>query len=116
MKIPEIVEKTKSSREIVEESLLTSGFPVDDSKNYNRDEVRIAELYIRYLVLMQDATDSSSWFKYSDGEESIDKTLVNENIRNTAAIWFKRWEEELERYREKERRGQYSSFYIRKRA
>jgi|SRR5690625_2282755 len=115
MKISNIIEDTGATREIVEDSLLTSGFPVDDDLSYSRDEVRIAKLYIRYLKMMEDAEESSSWFKYHDGEEGLDKTVVNDNIRRTAMIWYDRWETEMKRLKDKEDRKQFSNFYIRKR-
>lgn len=116
MNVSDIMIETGATREIVEDALLTSGFPVDDEMKYKQDEVRISKLYIRYLMLMEDAEESSSWFKYHDGEEGIDKTLVNDNIRRTAAIWYDRWETEMKRLKDKQDRVQYSNFHIRKRA
>lgn len=116
MKISDIVAETGATKEIVEDALLTSGFPIDDEIKYKRDEVRVSKLYIRYLLLMGDAEESSSWFKYHDGEEGIDKTIVNDNIRRTAKIWYDRWETEMKRLKDQQDRVQYSSFHIRKRA
>lgn len=116
MNVSDIMIETGATREIVEDALLTSGFPIGDDLNYKRDEVRIAKLYIRYLMMMRDAEESSLWFKYHDGEEGIDKTLVNDNIRRTAMIWYDRWEKEMKKYKDKQDRAQYSNFYIRRRA
>lgn len=116
MNISDIISETDATKEIVEDALLTSGFPIGDDLVYKRDEVRIAKLYIRYLLLMKDAEESSSWFKYHDGEEGIDKTIVNDNIRRTALIWYDRWEKEMKKLKDKEDRAQHSNFYVRKRA
>lgn len=116
MKIAEIVEKTEAPLETVEEALLTSGFPVDDDVDYKQDEVRIAKLYIRYLVMMQKAEEEAHGFRYVDGEETIDKKDVNDNMRRTAEIWFNRWQDEMRKLEEKKYKTKYTNFHIRGRA
>ncbi|AMQ66679.1 hypothetical protein FDG96_gp20 [Bacillus phage Mgbh1] len=113
MLINEIAEKLNTSQEIVEESLEASGFPVDPSRKYSSREVHVTTLYVRYLTLMIEANEASHGFKYTDGEEGVDKTLVSDNLRRTAQMWYNRWLAAME---EKQRQQEHSAFHIRKRA
>lgn len=113
--ISDIIEKTKSTRENVEEAIIASGFPVDDSKNYSSDDVYLVGLYVRYSTMLTEANEASYAFKYHDGEEGIDKTLVSDNMRRTAQMWYDRWETELENRKEKEERSKHAIFHVRKR-
>lgn len=115
MRITEITVKYNTTEEIVEEALLVSGFQVDYSTDYEAKTVNLAGLYIRYLVMMNEANEAAYGFKYTDGEEGIDKTAVNDNMRRTAQMWYERWEAEMEKREIEQVKESTSGFHIRKR-
>lgn len=115
MRITDIMERYGFTLEVTEESLLASGFPVDEELDYKKEEVQLVYLYGKYLTLMERASEESNSFKYTDGEEAVDKTLVPDNYRRTARLWYDRWHEEFKRREERAEREKYSNFVVRKR-
>jgi len=115
MLITDITVKYNTTEGIVEEALLVSGFQVDYASDYSPKDVSLAGLYIRYLVMMNEANEAAYGFKYTDGEEGIDKTSVNDNMRRTAQMWYERWEAEMEKRELEQIKETSSGFHIRKR-
>lgn len=66
--------------------------------------------YASYQLATDIAVNSSSYFSYKDGEESVDKTTIAENYRKLAADFKSEYESE-----ELKRNGGGSSFAIAKR-
>lgn len=115
MRITDIMDRYDFTLEVTEEALLASGFPVDEELDYKKEEVYLAKLYGKYLTLLELASVESNSFKYTDGEEAVDKTLVPDNYRRTATLWYDRWAEEMKRREEEAERDLYSKFVVRKR-
>lgn len=71
-----------NAQELVEESLQAHGFA--PSADVPSDEVKKILLYAQIQASWQIAFSVAHYFKFTDGEESVDKSMVSENYRKLA--------------------------------
>ncbi|WP_240514755.1 hypothetical protein [Bacillus cereus] len=76
----------------------------------NDKQAQLVTFYYRYVDLMAKATSEASSFKYTDGEESVDKSSVSKNYRDLAQHYYELWRSKRAEYD-----GTGSSFRIAKR-
>src|SRR5699024_1184544 len=75
----------------------------------------IVSLYIEYLEALAYAKEATDFFKYTDGEESIDKSDVYEQRRRVAQDLYIAWRNASSDYK-KQNQNIGSFFKLRKRA
>lgn len=75
----------------------------------------IVSLYIEYLEALAYAKEATDFFKYTDGEESIDKSDVYEQRRRVAQDLYIAWRNAFNDYK-KQNQNTGSFFKLRKRA
>lgn len=73
---------TEDAKELVEESLLVQG--LDPSADIPEKQVTLVLLYAQSQGAWQIAFSVAHYFKFSDGEESVDKSMVADNYRRLA--------------------------------
>ena len=70
------------AQELVEESLRVHG--LDSSKAVPNDKETLILLYAQTQGAWQIAFSVAHYFKFADGEESVDKSMVSDNYRRLA--------------------------------
>lgn len=111
--LDELVEKLGVDGGIVEDAINANGF--FDKKEFSAQEVYLLRLYVDYLAAMEDVKDAQYAFKYTDGEESVDKSKVYDQVRRTANDLLTIWRNAKSDYDAKDS-GTKSFFTMRKRA
>ena len=111
--LDELVEKLGVDSEIVEEAINANGF--FDFTEFTAQEVYLLKTYIDYLVALELVKESQEYFKYTDGEESVDKSKVYDQVRRTANDLLTIWRNAKSDYDAKDS-GTKSFFTMRKRA
>ena len=111
--LDELVEKLGVDGEIVEEAINANGF--FDKEEFNAQEVYLLRLYVDYLAALEDVKVAQHSFKYTDGEESVDKSNVYDQVRRTANDLMGKWRQAKTDYDAKDS-GTKSFFTLRKRA
>lgn len=111
--LDELVEKLGVDGEIVEEAINANGF--FDKKEFSAQEVYLLRLYVDYLAALEDVKDAQHAFRYTDGEESVDKSNVYDQVRRTANDVMGKWRQAKADYDAKDS-GTNSFFTLRKRA
>ncbi|MGR5867433.1 hypothetical protein ACT7DZ_38745 [Bacillus cereus] len=74
---------------LFEEALIANGF--SPLTVLNDKQAQLVTFYYRYVDLMAKATSEASSFKYTDGEESVDKSSVSKNYRDLAQHYYELW-------------------------
>lgn len=72
----------EDAEELVEDAMRSHGFTPTDS--VPSDQVSLVLLFAQYQGAWRIAFSVAHYFKYQDGEESVDKSMVAENYRNLA--------------------------------
>lgn len=111
--LDELVEKLGVDSLIVEEAINANGF--FDKKEFSAQEVYLLRLYVDYLAALEDVKDAQHAFKYTDGEESVDKSNVYDQVRRTANDVMGKWRQAKSDYDAKTS-GNKAFFTLRKRA
>lgn len=111
--LDELVEKLGVDSEIVEEAINANGF--FDFTEFTAQEVYLLKTYIDYLAALELVKESQEYFKYTDGEESVDKSKVYDQVRRTANDLLTIWRNAKSDYDAKDS-GTKSFFTMRKRA
>lgn len=111
--LDELVEKLGVDSEIVVEAINANGF--FDLMEFTAQEVYLLKTYIDYLIAMEDVKEAQHAFKYTDGEESVDKSNVYDQVRRTANDLSGKWRAAKSAYDAKTS-GTKSFFTLRKRA
>ncbi len=70
------------AQELVDESLHVHG--LDASADVPADKEAIVMLYAQFQGTRQIAYSVAHYFKFTDGEESVDKSMIADNYRNLA--------------------------------
>lgn len=73
---------TEDAKELVEESLLVQG--LDPSADIPEKQVTLVLLYAQSQGAWQIAFSVAHYFKFTDGEESVDKSMISKNYRDLA--------------------------------
>lgn len=113
MTINELVEKYSVEEAIVSRAIVANGFTItdiDDSNEY------LVAMYIDYLVAEESAKKARDAFRYTDGEETVDKSKVFENYRRHYMDLFNVWKDAKKIYDNSIWRPDNSAFHVRKRA
>lgn len=111
--LDELVEKLGVDSGIVEEAINANGF--FDFTEFTAQEVYLLKTYIDYLAALELVKESQEYFKYTDGEESVDKSKVYDQVRRTANDLLTIWRNAKADYDAKDS-GTKSFFTLRKRA
>src|SRR5699024_9929657 len=72
----------KEAESLVLDAMRTHGYAPSDS--VKPDEVNLVLLYAQYNGAWQIAFSVAHYFKFTDGEESVDKSMVADNYRRLA--------------------------------
>ena len=94
---------------------LAEATPTVITTNVTPDDVPLLLALVSYELASDLATNAASYFSYTDGSESIDKTNVMENYRALATTFKAEYENELEK-REAALQAPATTFHIMKRA
>lgn len=100
-------------RSIVEKAVKANGF--FDKSTLDAEEENLVALYAEYLEAMVDVKEQRRAFKYTDGEESIDKSNAFDQYRRYANDLFSMYTSARRAY-DDARSGTQSFFKIRGRA
>lgn len=101
------------SEEVVERSFKANDVPAN-SERIDPEIENLVALYVDYLTALSDAKESREYFKYTDGEESVDKSKVYDNYRRYAQDVYNAWRSARSEYRQQMRQGGF--YKLRKRA
>lgn len=77
-------------KNLVVQAVISNGFSLD-SEEFTDYEIYLIRLYIDYLSAMIELKNVRNAFKYTDGEESVDKSNVYEQHRKYAQDLFDLW-------------------------
>ncbi len=72
----------EEAAEIVEDAMEEHGYAPSDG--VPKDRIRMVLLYAQIQTAWQIAFSVAHYFRYTDGEESVDKSMVSENYRKLA--------------------------------
>lgn len=93
--VPEFSED--DALDTVEDAMLAHGYK--PSSSVSDDDLRLILLYAQSRKAWDIALSTAHYFKYTDGEESVDKSMVAENYRKLAQGWQSDYDEENHRVR-----------------
>lgn len=113
MTIAELAAKYGVESTVVEQAVTANGFTisqVDDSNEY------LVAKYIDYLKAVEEAKEVRDYFKYSDGEESVDKSRIYDNYRKHYNDLLAVWKDAKELYDRSIATSEHSAYHQRKRA
>lgn len=86
MKIETVIEnitaELSTSSSIVEKAINANGFFT--LTELDAEEINLVEMYAEYLIAMEDVKEQRRAFKYTDGEESVDKSNSFDQYRRYA--------------------------------
>lgn len=82
---------TKFAQDVIEESCTANGFNVEDKDQWTSQQVSLVVLYAKYINALDKAFDTASDFKFTDGDESIDKKQVSINYQDLATQLYDAW-------------------------
>lgn len=89
--VPSFVEE--DATELIEDAMRAHGYaPTDSVPN---DKVNLVLLYAQIQGAWQIALSVAHYFKFTDGEESVDKSMVARNYRELAKDLQKQYDDEL---------------------
>ncbi|PFR72939.1 hypothetical protein CN936_25560 [Bacillus cereus] len=106
--VEELKQRLQADELRFDETLLANSF--SSLTVLNDKQAQLVTFYYRYVDLMAKATTEASSFKYTDGEESVDKSNVSKNYRDLAQHYYDLWSSERAEYD-----GSGSNFRIAKR-
>lgn len=89
MNIDELIEEYGVERQVAVKAVRANGFQVDAT--FDGDQYHLITLYLDYLEAMDEAKEQRRAFKYTDGEESVDKSGVYDKFRRYAMDLFSAW-------------------------
>lgn len=112
MTIEELAAKLGVEESIAARAVVANGFSIDDVNDANQ---HLVEMHTEYLTAVKEADDVKNNFKYSDGEESVDKTKVYDNYRKHYQDLLSAWKDAKELY-DRSTAEEGSRFHLRKRA
>lgn len=84
-------------------------------EEFDPQEMYLLRTYIDYLDALELVKETQEYFKYTDGEESVDKSKVYDQVRRTANDLLTIWRNAKADYDAKDS-GTKSFFTMRKRA
>lgn len=103
----------EASEPIITAAIAANGF--FDKVEFDPQEMYLLRTYIEYLDALELVKESQEYFKYTDGEESVDKSKVYDQVRRTANDLLTIWRNAKTEYDAKSS-GTKSFFTMRKRA
>lgn len=106
--VEELKQRLQADDSLFKEALIANGF--SPLTVLNDKQAQLVTFYYRYVDVMAKATSEASSFKYTDGEESVDKSSVSKNYRDLAQHYYELWRSKRAEYD-----GTGSSFRIAKR-
>lgn len=113
MTVIELAAELAVEVEVVEQAVIANGFSTDDS--FDARQKHLISAYVDYLIAMEDAREQRIAFKYTDGEESVDKTGVYDQYRRYALDLLGAWREAKRQYDDEMDGGSESFFMVRPR-
>lgn len=111
--LDKLVEKLGVDSEIVEQAIGANDF--FNKTEFTPEEVYLLRTYSKYLLALEDVEEAKNAFKYTDGEESVDKSNVYDQVRRTANDLLGTWRQARSSYDAKSS-GTRSFATIRRRA
>lgn len=90
MTIDTLATELNVEKNIVVQAVISNGFSLD-SEDYTEYQKYLIQLYTDYLQAMIELKSVRNAFKYTDGEESVDKSNVYEQHRKYAQDLFDLW-------------------------
>lgn len=95
MTIGELATEMNAEEGDVARAIVANGFSINDIDASNQ---YLVEMYVEYLQSRREADTVKDNFKYSDGEESVDKTRVYDQYRDHYRDLHSEWKDAKETY------------------
>lgn len=86
-----MLDLTKFTQDIIEESCTANGFSLEEKDQWTSQQMSLVILYAKYIMALDNAFDTASDFKFTDGDESIDKKQVSTNYKDLAEQLYTAW-------------------------
>lgn len=113
MNLDELTTELGVDKAVVKKAVQANGFPTDGT--FEGEQTHLITLYVDYLEAMDEAKEQRRAFKYTDGEESVDKSKIYDQFRRHAMDLFSAWSSAKRDY-DNSQKGLDSFFTIRSRA
>lgn len=82
----------EDATDAIEDALLAHGYSPSDS--VPEDDIRLILLHAQYKSAWKIAFSTAHYFKFTDGEESVDKSMISDNYRKLALSLESEYEDE----------------------
>ncbi len=69
--------------DLIKEAMQAHGYALEDS--VSSDDITLVMLYAQVQAAWQIAFSVAHYFKFTDGEESVDKSMISDNYRKLAS-------------------------------
>lgn len=115
MTLDELIASIDAEEEKIVKAIIANDFSLDSGTEYDEKKVSLVEAYVDYLVAREEAKEVRIAFKYTDGEESVDKSGIYDQYRRYANDMLAHWRDMKNAY-DKRNAGLTSFFTVRKRA
>lgn len=86
-----MLDLTKFTQDVIEESCTANGFDMEEKDQWNSQQVSLVILYAKYVTALDKAFDTANDFKFTDGDESIDRKQVSTNYKDLAEQLYEAW-------------------------
>ncbi|WP_144597455.1 hypothetical protein [Bacillus cereus] len=94
--VEELKQRLQADELLFDETLLANSF--SSLTVLNDKQAQLVTFYYRYVDSMAKATIEAASFKYTDGEESVDKSNVSKNYRDLAKHYYDLWSSKRAEY------------------